>query len=145
MQYFIAYNISVQLYKSHFSALVLFIIAHIVFLLHSQYVFQLTYFSIISRSGSSRAILSPSANAGDHHSILSISIFVRHYFRLYLSFSHRAWPHQLLINNITYSKSAKPTSGASLPVYTKSLNSSVLYTPFSSIFLKLSFTAATSS
>ena len=86
MQYFIAYNISAQLYKRHFSALVLFIIAHIVFLLHSQYVFQLTYFSIISRSGSSRAILSPSANAGDHHSILSISIFVRYYFHLYLYF-----------------------------------------------------------
>lgn len=144
MQYFIAYNICMQLYKHHFTALVLFIIAHIVFLLHSQYVFQLIYFSIISRSGSSRAILSPSANAGDHHSILSISIFT---CRLFSSLSIcRLKTGEAPARGSAHQKfDAPPTSGASLPVYTKSLNSSVLYTPFSSIFLKLSFTAATSS
>ena len=42
-------------------------------------------------------------------------------------------------------KTGEAPPEASLPVYTKSLNRSVLYTPFSSIFLKLSFTAATSS
>ena len=86
----------------------------------------------------------PSGNAGDHHSILSISIFT---CRLFPSLSIcRLKTGEAPARGSAHQKfDAPPTSGASLPVYTKSLNSSVLYTPFSSIFLKLSFTAATSS
>lgn len=86
----------------------------------------------------------PSGNAGDHHSILSISIFTCHLFPS-LSICRLKTGEALARGSAHPKFNAPPTSGASLPVYTKSLNRSVLYTPFSSIFLKLSFTAATSS
>ena len=64
------------------------------------------------------------------------------FIRYHISADHRSLPaaHHEEVCDYYEQRRELP-----LPVYHKSANKSALYTPFSNIFLKLSFTAATSS